>query len=72
MKYQTRVAGEEVRPDPEDSNGLGVEVVVVSFAIEKSELARLQAAYDPNSSTSPSVSDARPVLRALLDALLAE
>lgn len=35
------------------------------------EMQRLLAAYDPSSGTSPSVADARPVLRAILNAALA-
>jgi hypothetical protein len=50
--------------------GVPVEGTPVSLWIEAAELARLIAAYDPASSTSPSVSDARPVLRAILDAVL--
>lgn len=53
---------------PDEPGGQLTSVVV---RIDKAELDRLLAAYDPNSSTSPSVSDARPVLRAILDAVLA-
>ena len=49
----------------------GSTVTSVCVRIEKAELDRLLAAYDPNSGTSPSVSDARPVLRAILDAVTA-
>jgi hypothetical protein len=49
----------------------GSTVISVCVRIEKAELDRLLAAYDPNSGTSPSVSDARPVLRAILDAVIA-
>lgn len=43
-----------------------------TFAIwfSDEELTELLSRYEPSSGTSPSVSDARPVLRALLDALL--
>lgn len=68
MKYETRVVGSEMRPDPENSQGVGLEMVVFNVAVERSELVRLQAAYDAGSGTSPSVSDARPVLRNILDA----
>lgn len=44
----------------------------VSLWFDEAELQRLLAAYDPNSGTSPSVSDARPVLRGILDAVLAQ
>lgn len=50
--------------------GVPVEGTPLSLWIEGAELARLLAAYDPASSTSPSVADARPVLRAILDAVL--
>lgn len=36
-----------------------------------SELAELLAAYDPASSTSPAVTVCRPIVRAMLDAVLA-
>lgn len=39
---------------------------------ENTELERLLNAYDPKSGTSPGVADARPVLREILDAVLAE
>jgi hypothetical protein len=51
--------------------GTPAEGTPLSLWIEGSELDRLLAAYDPSSGTSPSVSDARPVLRAILDAVLA-
>jgi hypothetical protein len=35
--------------------------------IDDDELLRLLANYDPESGTSPSVADSRPVLRAILD-----
>jgi len=40
--------------------------------LSDTDLNDLLSRYEPSSGTSPSVSDARPVLRALLDALLAE
>lgn len=40
---------------------------VVTFT--DSEMQTLQATYDPNSSTSPSVAMARPLVRELLDAV---
>ena len=43
---------------------------LISFS--DAEMAELLAAYDPESGTSPSVSTARPVLRELLDAVLAQ
>jgi hypothetical protein len=46
--------------------------VLHSFVVRMDavELERLLAAYDPASGTSPTVGDARPVLRALLNAAL--
>lgn len=51
--------------------GVSSEGTPLSLWIDRTELDRLLAAYDPSSGTSPSVSDARPVLRAILDAVLA-
>ena len=53
---------------PDEPGGKLTSVVV---RIDKVELDRLLAAYDPASGTSPSVADARPVLRAILDAVIA-
>lgn len=46
----------------------GTPIVSFNVRFEKVELERLLAAYDPNSGTSPGVADARPVLRAILNA----
>ena len=51
--------------------GIPAEGLSMALWIEKAELDRLLAAYDPNSGTSPGVADARPVLRALLAAVIA-
>ncbi len=48
----------------------GSTLTSVCVRIERSELDRLLAAYDPASGTSPGVADARPVLRAILDAVI--
>lgn len=53
---------------PDEPGGRLTSVVV---RIDQTELDRLLAAYDPGSGTSPSVADARPVLRAILDAIIA-
>ena len=45
--------------------------VVVPVLFLVAEVDRQLAAYDPASGTSPSVANARPVLRAILDAMLA-
>jgi len=58
--FKCQVIGEEWH----DSEGL-----ILTLWLEKVELDRLLAAYDPNSGTSPSVSEARPVLRAILNAV---
>lgn len=50
----------------------GGQLTSVVCRIDKTELDRLLAAYDPNSGTSPSVADARPVLRSILDTVLAQ
>jgi hypothetical protein len=51
--------------------GIAAEGRSVVVWLESAELTRLLAAYDPNSGTSPSVADARPVLREILDAVIA-
>lgn len=43
----------------------------VTLRISAGELDRLLAAYDPNSATSPVVADCRPLVRAILDAIVA-
>lgn len=50
--------------------GVPVEGTPVSLWIDNTELARLISAYDPAVGTSPAVGDARPVLRAILDAVI--
>lgn len=52
-------------------NHEGGEVSSFNVKIDKIELARLLAAYSPQSGTSPVVSDCRPLVRAVLDAALA-
>jgi hypothetical protein len=44
----------------------------IFLSFTKEEMDSLLAAYDPLSGTSPSVADARPVLRAILDKILEE
>jgi hypothetical protein len=66
---QTAYAGEEGRQlDDIGTDGWGSVFIVW---IEQAELQRLLAAYDPSSGTSPGVADARPVLRAILNAAIA-
>ena len=43
----------------------------VTLRISAAELDRILASYDPNSGTSPGVADCRPLVRAILDAVLA-
>jgi hypothetical protein len=50
-----------------DSYGPGT---AVTICFSQEELERLLAAYEPNSGTSPTIGDARPVLRAILNAVL--
>lgn len=45
------------------------EEIILTFT--DAELLQLLAAYDPASSTSPSVSYCRPIVKELLDAILA-
>lgn len=62
----TQAIYEWTQPNPD-----GVDITSVCVRVDQAELDRLLAAYDPGSGTSPSVADARPVLRAILDAVLA-
>lgn len=43
----------------------------VQVVLTEDEVAQLTAAYDPASSTSPSVTVCRPIVRAILDAIIA-
>lgn len=43
----------------------------VTCSFTDAEMTELLAAYDPASSTSPSVTVCRPIVRAMLDAVLA-
>lgn len=63
----TTATYEWTTPDSET----GAPIVSFNVRFEQAELDRLLAAYDPNSGTSPGVSDARPVVRAILNAALA-
>jgi hypothetical protein len=66
---QTAVIGQEGRQiDDVGTSGWGT---LFGVWIEEAELQRLLAAYDPSSGTSPGVADARPVLRAILNAAIA-
>jgi len=58
----------EYRASSDEAGALPEEGKTFAIWFSSAELAALQAKYDADSSTSPSVSDARPVLRALLDA----
>jgi len=68
-EFKVQVGGAEWRDLT--PGGIPVEGLSMAVWIEKAELDRLLAAYDPNSSTSPSVADARPIVRAILDAVTA-
>lgn len=46
-------------------------VAVVTLVLPPGDLDPLLAAYDPNSATSPSASVMRPLVRAILDAIVA-
>ena len=48
-------------------NGWSVQIVFTDV-----EVAQITAAYDPASSTSPSVTVCRPIVRAILDAIIAK
>ena len=52
-------------------NHEGGEVTSINVRIDAVEAQRLLAAYSPQSGTSPGVSDCRPLVRAVLDAILA-
>jgi hypothetical protein len=66
---QTVYVGQEGRQLDE----VGTDAVGSLFSVwvEDAELQRLLASYDPAVGTSPGVADARPVLRAILNAALA-
>ena len=51
-------------------DGEDVEVVYTAIWIPLSEIKVLLSHYDPQSGTSPSVSDCRPIVRAVLDKAL--
>jgi hypothetical protein len=59
-----------ITDDTSDTGERRVARVMSQFDV--TELQRLLAAYDPTVGTSPGVADARPVLRAILDAALAK
>jgi hypothetical protein len=53
-----------------EDDGTEKEIVLVHLYIPKSEVLDLASRYNSESSTSPSIGDARPVLRAILDAII--
>ena len=67
-KIQASVTGQEGRNVSDGEPAWGT---VFSVWIEQSELERMLAAYDPNSGTSPGVTDARTVVRPIFNAALA-
>ena len=44
----------------------------IQVVLSDEEVAQITAAYDPASSTSPSVTVCRPIVRAILDAIIAK
>lgn len=58
----------EYRASSDEAGALPEEGKTFAVWFSSAELADLQSRYDAASGTSPSVSDARPILRALLDA----
>ena len=53
------------------TNSDGVEVYIVTFAINKSDADADLATYDPASGTSPSATVARSWVRPIFDAIIA-
>ncbi len=58
-----------ITDDTSDTGERGVARITLQF--DMTELERLLAAYEPASGTSPTVGDCRPVLRTILNAVLA-
>lgn len=58
----------EYRATSDEAGAIPEEGKSFTIWFSSADLAELQARYDASSGTSPSVSDARPILRALLDA----
>lgn len=44
----------------------------IQVVLSDEEVAQITSAYDPLSSTSPSVTVCRPIVRAILDAIIAK
>lgn len=44
----------------------------IQVVLSDEEVAQITSAYDPASSTSPSVTVCRPIVRAILDAIIAK
>lgn len=53
-----------------EPGGIPVEGLPISMWIDKVEIDRLLAEYNPASSTSPLAGDCRPIVRAILDAII--
>jgi len=53
-----------------EPGGVPVEGLGLAIWIEKAEIDRLLAEYNPASSTSPLAGDCRPIVRAILDAIM--
>ena len=51
-------------------DGIYGEGLAISVVLSPEELAQILEAYDPASSTSPSVSTCRPIVRLMLDEVL--
>ena len=49
------------------NDGVYGEGLAISVVLSPEELAQILEAYDPSSSTSPSVSTCRPIVRLMLD-----
>ena len=69
-KFVVKEIGTEHLPDPENPDGLSLEGKSISLFITTEELERLLSLYDPASATSPLAADCRPLVRAILDAVL--
>lgn len=63
-----KIQSQDILSETPDGDAI---VAVVTLVLPPGELDPLLAAYDPGSATSPPVADCRPLVRAILDAVLA-
>ena len=66
MNYKTKGSIEELLPDS-DNFDQAVEGKTVEIFISNLEISRLLSSYDQSNELSPSDSDCRPLVRAILD-----